>query len=142
MSLLKKSYQFIKFPISDDLDPKKILDIYIKEFCPQGSLTFKTFVIIILNALDDFLSGKLDEKQIAVICHYTYILENTKKYHEKPYLSEHNSLLALISELADISWLQESKSYAEYKSELKDKYMKLIDFYDRYYQTQTNEMRE
>jgi hypothetical protein len=131
MSLIKREYSYISFPLKHDWkNSQLVLADYIKEFSHQGVLRFEDFIALTLNVMNDFFTGRISEKLLENILNFTYSFKETKNFHLKPYLWEHNQLLGFISELGDVTWLMQSPTYEEYKKTARKKFEDLVEKYE------------
>ncbi len=130
--LIKERYTHIQFPLPQPGGDKLLL-AYIEEFFEKNHSEFRNFVRMVLNVAHDFLRKKLTAQMVSQIAATTYHSRFTRRFHEAPYLWEHNELLAFLHELLDLPWMRESSSsegYELYLEELKDRWGKLVKRYD------------
>jgi len=131
MEYIKKSYSNIH-PEDFNKHGRDLLQLYINEFIDfenSDKEKVKQFVKLMLHIINDFLTKNISSLTLDQLIHASLFNKEIKKFHEDPYLWQINDLLALIHELLDVQWTEESEHYQEYLHKIKSRFDQLIEKY-------------
>lgn len=130
MSIIKTEYStnFEIAPVTSSDEAERLFISYVDEFLSEDS-TIIEFVAMCLNIINDFLESKIDERTLGMLSHRSLVEPSTKHFYAEPYLWEYNDILALMNEIMDIDWTKGGSSYQEYLTELKSRWLDLVQKY-------------
>lgn len=119
MSILKENYQSLAFPLKQTR-PEDILEHYLNEF--NFSLTKmdeRKVLILYTNALRDYLNDKISSWMLEAVS--LQLVFYNKGQLKKKVDKRYPLLSQVLFETTDLTWLEESKNFSEYKTELNKK---------------------
>jgi hypothetical protein len=134
MEYIKKLYSIIH-PEDFSKHGRDLLQCYINEFIDienSDKEKVKQFVRLMLHIIYDFLTKKISSLTLDQLIHASLFNKEIKKFHEAPYLWQINDLLALVHELLDIQWTEESEHYQEYLQKIKLRFDQLVEKYSQF----------